>query len=621
MVSIGQIVEITEESAKQAAGENRELASQQNFQTGNKSNNQITNNSSTISKFKIRVPFIHGKADQAGAVPDSQLPDATFCSLPGGESTKLNNGDLVYVSIVDFDYSKLVIIGFVSADQATQSKSGASLTRVQKLEMAENGSASFGNQITISDGKDTINWENLASLSGFTNRLQDYTWPTKNGGTGVSITPDMKELEKAQKQVRDNFGIFSTKIISSEEFDKIQKNNKYEKNTIYYIFDEEEKASVRSVQTTSQSQTIPQDFGNYAINFLWDTVSKYSKRINNPTYGTYKGYGLPSDSKQWKSKVDFGNKLKQVLTQFGYSVTEMTGNRSIVDPQSIINNYIKSYICTATGKDHSKKIVIGAHYDSVLTDGIEDNGTGVSVLIELAKRFKEITPNFDVDFCFWDGEEFLSQAGSFSYVSRLSDADKRNILLYINLDSIGSGDKLFAYGGKYESGTLTKAWGYNFAKSIASENSIELNEIPDIIYSQTYPAVDTPPFDPPTRLVASDQIFFQRENIPYVYFEANAWVKSNGQTGNTYKPYMYNSTSSDIKSTSYMVPDAYGNPRRKEYTTDNGQLIHAQKYDSFEFLHANNKFNKKLLQHLPEVSKIVTYMLTSITLDTPNQFS
>lgn len=242
MVSIGQIVEVIEETNKDVERNRRELSDTQQFSVDNKNTSQSSfQQSITISKFKVRVPLLHGIAGEASAVPNSQLPDATFCAMPGSEQTKLNNGDLVYVAVVDFDYSKIVIIGFVSSDQATQSRSGAALTRVQKLEMANNGEALFSQNITISDGEDEITWTNLKSLSGFTNRLQDYVWPIENGGTGISINKKLSnsQVESAQKKMRDNFGIFSTKIVSSSEFDKIQSNNKYEKNTIYYIWDDD----------------------------------------------------------------------------------------------------------------------------------------------------------------------------------------------------------------------------------------------------------------------------------------------------------------------------------------------------------------------------------------------
>ena len=112
---------------------------------------------------------------------------------------------------------------------------------------------------------------------------------------------------------------------------------------------------------------------------------------------------------------------------------------------------------------------------------------------------------------------------------------------------------------------------------VAKKNAIKLNKIPEINHTQSYGPDDSPPFKPPTRLVASDQLFFQREKVPYVYFEANAWVKKDGKTtGYPERPYMYNTTDTNIKSTTYKVPDSKGNPDSANYPpTAEGQLIHA----------------------------------------------
>ena len=44
-----------------------------------------------------------------------------------------------------------------------------------------------------------------------------------------------------------------------------------------------------------------------------------------------------------------------------------------------------NYFVTKPGKS-DKTIIIGAHYDSMPTAGVDDNGSGVSVLLELAYR-------------------------------------------------------------------------------------------------------------------------------------------------------------------------------------------------------------------------------------------
>ena len=242
MVSIGQIIKIKDEDAKRP---DAKIANQ-----GRKDDKQQTDQ---VRKYQVRIPLLHGIQGSADSIPDDQLPFATFCPVPGSEATKLQEKDLVYAASVDFDFSKIVILGLVPDDQAFAVKGGPSLKRVEELQMAENGTASFNSNITISQDNVRVEWKNLKMLAGFSgdllgdtgksigSSLADVVWPLKNGGLGVSINlkDDKKGLETARKTARDNLGIYSTKIISESEFDKIQTNNSYEKNTIYFIYEDE----------------------------------------------------------------------------------------------------------------------------------------------------------------------------------------------------------------------------------------------------------------------------------------------------------------------------------------------------------------------------------------------
>ena len=76
-----------------------------------------------------------------------------------------------------------------------------------------------------------------------------------------------------------------------------------------------------------------------------------------------------------------------------------------------------------------KRIVIGAHYDNASSlyngysatggQGVSDNGGGVAVLLELARRFKNVSLDFDLEIVFFGAEE-LGLVGSRHYVSGLT---------------------------------------------------------------------------------------------------------------------------------------------------------------------------------------------------------
>ena len=297
------------------------------------------------------------------------------------------------------------------------------------------------------------------------------------------------------------------------------------------------------------------------------------------------------------SKVEAGKWIDTMMRSYGYQGYTIDG-----DLQRNHGNPVRDYCYFKQGRS-SKKIVLGAHYDSVLTEGCEDNGTGVSVLLELAKRFSDVSTELSLEFCFWDGEEFLSEAGSFAYVSKaIVERTLSDIQLYVNLDCVGSGDRLYVYGGQYENGVLVRDWGYNMAITLAKELGIELNTIPDNITR----------YKAPTRTDASDQVFFADQKVPYVYFEANAWVDKDGNEGNPAKPYNYNTTDPGV------IPTEYVWANGETYRTTKGMIIHSQMFDNLSVL--EGMFPGRIKRHMANTSEIITKMLKTMTLDSPNQY-
>ncbi|KKY39753.1 putative aminopeptidase y [Diaporthe ampelina] len=88
--------------------------------------------------------------------------------------------------------------------------------------------------------------------------------------------------------------------------------------------------------------------------------------------------------------------------------------------------------------DQNNVLVLGAHADSVEAGpGIQDNGSGVSCLLEVALQLAKYNVTNAVRFAWWSAEEF-GLAGSQYYVDQSSAADLDRIRLYINFDMIAS---------------------------------------------------------------------------------------------------------------------------------------------------------------------------------------
>jgi Zn-dependent M28 family amino/carboxypeptidase len=86
----------------------------------------------------------------------------------------------------------------------------------------------------------------------------------------------------------------------------------------------------------------------------------------------------------------------------------------------------------------ARLVVVGAHLDSVqLGPGMNDNGSGSAVILEVAEQLRRLRPSNRVRFVWWGAEE-LGLLGSRHYVGRLSRAGRSAHALYINLDMVGS---------------------------------------------------------------------------------------------------------------------------------------------------------------------------------------
>ena len=104
---------------------------------------------------------------------------------------------------------------------------------------------------------------------------------------------------------------------------------------------------------------------------------------------------------------------------------------------------------TRTG-DPALVVMAGAHLDSVRKGpGINDNGSGVAALLEVATRLGGAPPVRNaVRFAFWGSEEDGLQ-GSTHYVKKMSGRQRGDILLYLNLDMIASSNAgYFVLGGE-----------------------------------------------------------------------------------------------------------------------------------------------------------------------------
>jgi hypothetical protein len=134
----------------------------------------------------------------------------------------------------------------------------------------------------------------------------------------------------------------------------------------------------------------------------------------------------------------------------------------------------ENVIAETPGGTDDRVVMAGGHLDSVAGGpGINDNGSGVGTLIEAAEAIGTKPPGARVRLGFWTAEE-LGLYGSRRYVSSLSDAERRRIRAYVNLDMVGSPNavpEVYGDGDSRIAALLRRAYGGHLGEILAGQSS------------------------------------------------------------------------------------------------------------------------------------------------------
>ena len=200
--------------------------------------------------------------------------------------------------------------------------------------------------------------------------------------------------------------------------------------------------------------------------------------------------------------------------------------RGLFRGQTLTSNNI---VVTQKGSaDTNKTLFVGAHYDSAVAyqnyenlEALDDNASGSGVLTELTKNLTGIETEHDIQFVAFGAEEG-GLNGSQAFVDQLTDAEKTNALGMINLDSLITGDKMYANAGRnaYDSDGNEVAANVSLRENalrIAKELGITLEVNTAIIAPG-----ETEPYEPYGVGCCSDQESFDSV-MQVVGFEATNW--------------------------------------------------------------------------------------------------
>ncbi|KAM0246582.1 hypothetical protein ACHAP5_004707 [Fusarium lateritium] len=130
-----------------------------------------------------------------------------------------------------------------------------------------------------------------------------------------------------------------------------------------------------------------------------------------------------------------------------------------IDVDATVENRVTFNVIAETkGGDHDNVLVVGGHSDSVAAGpGINDDGSGIIGILNVAKALTKYRVKNAVRFGFWSAEEF-GLLGSYAYMKSIngSDAEIAKIRAYLNFDMIASPNYVYGiYDGDGDAFNLT----------------------------------------------------------------------------------------------------------------------------------------------------------------------
>ncbi len=240
---------------------------------------------------------------------------------------------------------------------------------------------------------------------------------------------------------------------------------------------------------------------------------KYSKEIIFHLSDD-KFQGRESGTKELKGVIGY---ISREFKKAGWKIsTQNVSEQELIDaigeprPGKKYPGEITNIIAELKGKDQSKYVVIGAHFDHLgnkeglgIHPGADDNASGIAVLLNLARMIKSSgeSPEYNILLCAWDGEE-KGLLGSKYFVSTWGD---KEILYYMNFDMVGRTKDP-------ENPEITFAWNDNYP-SLRKHCESALEKVPapfEVYYDQRWGDGKG----------GSDYAPFSKKNIPFV-----AWME------------------------------------------------------------------------------------------------
>ncbi len=122
--------------------------------------------------------------------------------------------------------------------------------------------------------------------------------------------------------------------------------------------------------------------------------------------------------------------LMNTYTAYGYTDIQ-------TDPFALFGNSTYNIIVTKEGTMFPDEyLIIDGHYDTKTGPGVNDNGSGVAIILEIARLMKNIPTKYSIKFINFSAEEY-GMVGSSHYVDNIVIPQNLDIRLVYNIDEVG----------------------------------------------------------------------------------------------------------------------------------------------------------------------------------------
>ncbi len=109
----------------------------------------------------------------------------------------------------------------------------------------------------------------------------------------------------------------------------------------------------------------------------------------------------------------------------------------VSDNFTYLGSTLTNIVVTKTGTDFPDTyLIVDGHYDTKTGTGTNDNGSGVAIILEMARLMANIPTRYSVKFINFSAEE-EGLIGSNDYVNTVVTPQNPNILLVFNIDEVG----------------------------------------------------------------------------------------------------------------------------------------------------------------------------------------